>query len=319
MSEESIRRIGVVGAGLMGHGIAQEFAVAGYDVALHDLSEELLGEARINMGRNLRIMADAGMVGAEKIAAVPDAIAMSTHLGDVVCEADYVVEAITEDLPLKQRVFGEMDRLCPAHTIIASNSSTFMPSSMASATDRPDKVLVTHYFNPPHFVPIVEVVRHEATSNETFETVFDLLKGIGKRPVGLKMEVPGFIGNRLQFALLRECLSLVENGVATPEDIDAVVKNSFGRRLAVAGPFEVFDAAGWDTILAILTELAPDLETSDKASAVAVENVRQGRLGLKSGSGFYDWTPESAQGLRERIAHALIEIERWSRQRNDES
>ena len=319
MSVESIRRIGVVGAGLMGHGIAQEFAVAGYDVALHDLSEELLREARINMGRNLRIMADAGMVSAEKIAAVPDAIAMSTHLGDVVCEADYVVEAITEDLPLKQRVFGEMDRLCPAHTIIASNSSTFMPSSMASATDRPDKVLVTHYFNPPHFVPIVEVVRHEGTSDETFETVFDLLKGIGKRPVGLKMEVPGFIGNRLQFALLRECLSLVENGVATPEDIDAVVKNSFGRRLAVAGPFEVFDAAGWDTILAILTELAPDLATSDEASSVATENVKQGRLGLKSGAGFYDWTPESAQGLRERIAHALIEIERWSRQRNDES
>ena len=313
MSFESIRKIGVVGAGLMGHGIAQEFALAGYDVSLHDISEDLLQQARVNMRRNLGIMADAGMANEDAAEVVPESIGMSTHLGDAVVEADYVVEAITEDLALKQRVFAEMDWLCPMQTIIASNTSTFMPSSLASATGRPDKVLVTHYFNPPHFVPLVEVVRHAGTSEETFDTVMGLLTSVGKRPVGLKKEVPGFIGNRLQFALLRECLSLVENGVASPQDIDAVVKNSFGRRLAVAGPFEVFDAAGWDTILAILTELAPDLEATDKASALAVDSVQQGRLGLKSGSGFYDWTPESAQGLRERIAGALMEIERWSK------
>ena len=313
MGQESIQKIGVVGAGLMGHGIAQEFALAGYDVALHDVSEGLLQAARDNMRRNLGIMADAGISSADAADAIPEAIAMSIRLGDVVCEADYVVEAITEDLPLKQRVFAEMDNLCPAHTIIASNSSTFMPSSMAAATGRPEKVLVTHYFNPPHFVPLVEIVRHAGTSDRTFDAVYSLLKAIGKRPVGVKKEVPGFIGNRLQFALLRECLSLVEGGVATPQDIDAVVKNSFGRRLAVAGPFEVFDAAGWDTILAILTELAPDLDASTTASTIVEENVRQGRLGLKSGSGFYEWSPESAQALRERIANALVEVERWSK------
>lgn len=318
MSAESIKRIGVVGAGLMGHGIAQEFALAGYDVGLHDISEELLEQARVNMRRNLGIMADAGLVSEDAAGTVPDAIRMSTHLGDAVVEADYVVEAVTEDLSLKQRVFAEMDRLCPAHTIIASNTSTFMPSSVASATGRPDKVLVTHYFNPPHFVPIVEVVRHEGTSDSTLAAVMSLLGGIGKRPVALRKEVPGFIGNRLQFALLRECLSLVEQGVAMPEDIDAVVKNSFGRRLSVAGPFEVFDAAGWDTIYAILSELAPDLDASDTPSVIAADNVLQGRLGLKSGAGMYDWTDESAEALKDRIAHALIEIERWARRESGE-
>ncbi|MYE54907.1 MAG: 3-hydroxyacyl-CoA dehydrogenase family protein [Chloroflexi bacterium] len=312
MDVEEIRKVGVVGAGLMGHGIAQEFALAGYDVALHDISEELLIQAQANMRRNLGIMVDAEMVSRQSADSVPDAVRFSVNLSEVVRDADYIVEAITEDLPLKQRVFAEMDKLCPEHTIMASNSSTFMPSSVASATTRPDKVLVTHYFNPPHFVPLVEVVRHSGTSDSTFDTAMSLLERIGKRPVGVRKEVPGFIGNRLQFALLRECLSLVEQGVATPQDIDAVVKNSFGRRLAVAGPFEVFDAAGWDTIFAILTELAPDLDASDTASEVAAENVRQGRLGLKSGAGFYDWTPETAQRLRERIAHALIEIEKWS-------
>jgi len=312
MDVGEIRKIGIVGAGLMGHGIAQEFALAGYDVALHDISEDLLIQAQANMRHNLDTMVEAGMVSRQTADLVPDAVQFSVNLAEVVRDADYVVEAITEDLSLKQRVFAEMDKLCPGHTIMASNSSTFMPSSVASATRRPDKVLVTHYFNPPHFVPLVEVVRHANTSDSTFETVMGLLERIGKRPVGVRKEVPGFIGNRLQFALLRECLSLVEQGVATPQDIDAVVKNSFGRRLAVAGPFEVFDAAGWDTIFAILTELAPDLDASDTASEVAAENVRQGKLGLKSGAGFYDWTPETAQRLRDRIAHALIEIEKWS-------
>ena len=312
MVVDEIKKIGVVGAGLMGHGIAQEFALAGYHVALHDISEDLLIQAQANMRRNLGIMVEAGMVGNRAADPVPDDMCFSTNLSEVVRSADYIVEAITEDLSLKQQVFAEMDKLCPDHTIIASNSSTFMPSSMASVTTRPDKVLVTHYFNPPHFVPLVEVVRHSGTSDSTFETAMRLLERVGKRPVGVRKEVPGFIGNRLQFALLRECLSLVEQGVATPQDIDLVVKNSFGRRLAVAGPFEVFDAAGWDTIFAILTELAPDLSSSQKVSEVAAENVRQGRLGLKSGAGFYDWKPETAQRLRGRIAHALIEIEKWS-------
>lgn len=312
MSADEIRRIGVIGAGLMGHGIAQDFTLAGYQVGLHDVSGDILERARENMRQNLAIMAGAQMIDTNAVDSVPEKVFMSTHLTEVVSGADYVVEAITEDLPLKQRVFAEIDELCPEHTIIASNSSTYMPSSMASATGRPDKVLVTHYFNPPHFVPLVEVVCHEGTSDTTFETVMSLLNRVGKRPVAVRKEIPGFIGNRLQFALLRECLSLVEKGVATPQDIDAVVKNSFGRRLAVAGPFEVFDAAGWDTIFAILSELAPDLDASSAASTLAADNVRRGRLGLKSGSGFYDWTPESAQTLRERIAHALIEIEKWS-------
>ena len=313
MGNSEIRRIAVIGAGLMGHGIAQEFALHGYEVSLQDLTEDRLKTAIANMGRNLRTLADAGLVDAAHIEAVPRAITVSTSLAEAAKEADLVIEAISEDLPLKRRIFGQLDEICPDHTILASNSSTFMPSSMASATKRPHEVLVTHYFNPPYLVPLVEVVRHPGTSDDTFDAVFGLLERIGKRPVAVRRETLGFIGNRLQFALLRECVSLVEKGVATPEDVDTVVKNGFGRRLAAAGPFEIFDTAGWDVVSAVLTALQPDLDTSPTPSALVMGKVRDGHYGVKTGKGFYEWTPESGEDLRQRIAKALIEVEKWPR------
>jgi len=209
-------------------------------------------------------------------------------------------------------LFEKLDALCATYTILASNSSSYMPSKIAAATQRPDKVIGTHYFNPPFLIPLVEIIRSAQTSDETATCIFDLMTKIGKTPVMVEKELPGFIANRIQAAVWREILSLVEDGVATPQDIDRVVKNSIGRRWAVAGPFEVSELTNLKQKQAILTELFPSLASFSEVPNILKEKVERGELGVTTGKGFYDWTPESAGALRDRIAKALIEIDRWS-------
>jgi 3-hydroxybutyryl-CoA dehydrogenase len=223
-----------------------------------------------------------------------------------------VVEATFEDLSVKQQVFGELDRLCPPRTILASNTSSLMPSQLAAATGRPDKVLVAHYFNPPYLLPLVEIVRSEKTSEESITTVCEVMKKIGKRPVVIQKEVPGFIGVRLQAALLREAASIVHKGIASPQDVDSVIKNSFGRRLAVAGVFEVSDLAGWDIVVSVNANLLPDLEASTEVSPLLKQKVDRGELGAKTGKGFYDWTSESGEVRKNRITQVLIKLAQYS-------
>ena len=187
-----------------------------------------------------------------------------------------------------------------------------LPSKLASVTRRPDKVLVAHYFNPPYLLPLVEVVRHKETSDETVTTIYDLLTKVGKNPAIVQKEVPGFIGNRLQAALLREALSIVERGIASPQDVDTVVKNGFGRRYAAAGPFEIFEIVGWDLVLAAAQYLIPDTEPSTEISPLLREKVERGELGVKTGKGFYEWTQESAEALKQRIGQVLVKIAQLS-------
>jgi 3-hydroxybutyryl-CoA dehydrogenase len=306
-----VRRIAVIGAGIMGHGIAQEFAAGGYEVGLYDVDDARLDAALTRIAANLERLGEAGVVKPGAAETAPPKIRPTTILAEAIADADYVVEAAPEDIDLKRRLFAEMDRLCKPETILASNTSTFPPSKLASVTSRPDRVLVTHYFNPPFLVPLVEVVRGPETSDATVETVVPLLKGVGKTPVVVQKEAPGFIGNRLQLALVREALSIVAQGLATPEDVDLVVRTSLGRRWSVAGPFETSDAAGLDTVLAVAGQLFPAIESSPEVPALLHDVVARGNLGLKSGKGFYDWPPEAAEALRERIRLALIEIARW--------
>ena len=171
--------------------------------------------------------------------------------------------------------------------------------------------MLANYANPPHLVPSVEVLRNEMTSDKSVEVVCGLLKRVGKRPVVIQREVPGFVANRLQMALTREALSLVEKGIVSPQDVDTIIKNGIGRRWAVAGVFEVWELAGWDLIETMASWLYPDLDASRGVQEILQEKVRSGELGVKTGKGFYDWTPESADALRERIAHALVEIAKW--------
>jgi len=310
MNVNEIRHITVVGAGLMGHGIAQEFALAGYQVQLHSRSEASLHQATLNIQQNLERLIGFGMTTREQAELVPARIHTSTVLKAAVEDADIVFESVYEDLDLKRDIFGQLDKLCPAHTILASNTSSLMPSAFATATQRADKVLVAHYANPPYLIPLVEIVPSGQTSDATVATVADLLKKIGKRTIVVQQEVPGFVLNRLQGALLREALWLVENDIATPQDVDVAIKNSIGRRWAVAGIFEIFEIAGWDLLLAIAEGLFPHLASSSEVSPLLKSKVERGELGVKTGKGFYEWTPEAAEELKQRIAKALVKLEK---------
>ena len=230
---------------------------------------------------------------------------------EAVSGADFAVESVFEDLDLKRRVFADLDRLCPGRAILASNTSGLMPDSFVPETGRRDRVLVTHYANPPHLIPLVEVVPASATSDAALQAACSLLERVGKRPIVVRRQVPGFVLNRLQFALLREALWLVENGVAAPRDVDYALSNSIGRRWSTAGIFEVFELAGWDLVASIAGNLLPHLAAGPEVPALLRDKVARGELGAKTGRGFYQWTPESAEELRRRIAAALVEIEKW--------
>jgi 3-hydroxyacyl-CoA dehydrogenase len=311
MNVENIRRISVVGAGLMGHGIAQEFALAGYPVRLHDRNDELLQIALGDIRSNLARLAVPLELTPQKIDAALGRIAPSPDLATVVQDADLVVEAIYEDLDAKHQLLRALERLCRPETILASNTSSFMPSRLAEALATPERLLVAHYFNPPYLIPLVEIVPSPRTSKEAVTTVVQLLERIGKKPVLLHRESTGFVANRLQLALYREALAIVEQGIAEPAAVDQVVRFGFGRRLAAAGPIEVFDLAGLDTILAVAGQILPSIAETSSAGQVIPEslrrNVAEGRLGVKAGKGFHDWTPERAEDLRRRLTRALLQ------------
>jgi 3-hydroxybutyryl-CoA dehydrogenase len=313
MDHSRIVRIAVVGAGLMGHGIAQEFALAGYQVRLHDLSDERLRTALTDIRANLQKLSSLDRLEPARIDPVLAGITVSTDLGRTVSGAELVIEAIVEELGAKHALLRSLNGLCGGETIIASNTSSFMPSRLAEAVSFPDRLLVAHYFNPPYLIPLVEIVPGPDTSHETVMTMVGLLQKVGKQPVVLRKEATGFVGNRLQFALFREALAIVAQGIADPAAVDQVVRFGFGRRLAAAGPFEVFDLAGLDTILAVATQIFPELDTADPTGQPVLEllsrKVAEGNLGVKSGRGFHEWTAQKADELKSRLTRALVQSE----------
>ncbi len=304
-----IRRISVIGAGLMGHGIAQEFACAGYSVRMQDRTSDQLQQALANIRSNLRKLATVGRFNESTLSDVVNRIETTTELADAVANADIVIEAVYEDLPLKQKLFNELERLCSPDVIFASNTSSLMPSRLSERMKTPERLVIAHYFNPAYLVPLVEIVPSPATSESTVQTVFNLLRTVGKHPVILRKEATGFVANRLQLALYREALAIVEQGIAAPEDVDEVVRFGFGRRLAAAGPFEIFDLAGLDTILAVASQILPEVLAPETVAQPIPEffrdKVARGELGVKTGQGFREWTPESIDELRTRLFLAL--------------
>ena len=302
------QRVAVIGAGLMGHGIALEFAVAGRQVTITDASAAALEQGLANMRHGAETLAALGLAPRAACDTALQRITARATLQEAVAGADLVIEAVSEDLPLKQRIFAELDRTCDAGVVLASNTSTFMPSALAGGTVHPQRILVAHYFNPPHLLPVVEIVPHAGTDPGVVARVQELFTDVGKRPVVLQREVAGFIANRLQQALLREAVALVEAGVASAGDVDAVVSGSFGRRLAVAGPFEVSDLAGLDVIAAIARELWPELAAGGAVAELLAGPAAAGNYGAKSGRGFGDWDAVRLAASQQRMAHALAAI-----------
>ena len=307
MTIHDVSQIAVIGAGLMGHGIAQEFASAGCSVYLHDVTHEQLETALTQIERNLNVLASNAIIQQDSISHTLQRIQTSTELEAVAGNADFVVEAVTENLTLKQQIFGKLDAICQPHTILASNTTALMPTQIGVNANRKGQILNTHYFNPPYLIPLVELIRSPDTSDETVEVTFELLTTIGKTPAIIEKEALGFVGPRLQAALIREAFAIVEQGIASAETVDLVVRNSFGRRLSVAGPFEVFELAGWDLVLAAFEELYKDLNSSSDINPLLRQMVESDKLGVKSKEGFYSWTDEKIEQLRDRMNHALIQ------------
>ncbi len=307
MQAKDIKNVSVVGAGMMGHGIAQIFALQNYQVYLHDVKEEILTRAIENIRANLTLMVSRGIGAKSKIEPAISRLKTTTDLGEAAREADFVVECVLENLELKQGVFQELDRLCPADAILATNTSVMSITEIASKAKRRERIVGTHFWNPPYLIPLVEVVKGADTSDAVVEATYQLLKGLGKHPVKCLKDVPGFIANRLQHALWREAISMVEHGIADAAAIDEAIKNSIGIRLGVLGPLETADMVGLDLTLAIHDYILKHLEASPGPSPLLREKVERGELGFKSGQGFQTWTPERAEESRRNLVEYLID------------
>lgn len=290
-------QIAIVGAGLMGHALALDFALRNQDVAITDAEPERLADLDERLRRDLQPFLQAGLLDAATAGAVIERIQPVEVIGQAVRAATYIVEAITENLAAKQALFRELEALAPPDAIFASNTSGLRSTDMADQLERPERLIVAHYFNPPYLLPPVEIVPGERTSPGTVASTCSLLQSIGKKPVVLQREVPGFIANRLQAALLREAIHLVSAGVCRVEDIDAIVSGAVGRRLTTMGPFQVLDFAGVDVWAQIGAYLFADLDRSTDAAAHLRDLAASGRTGVKAGIGIYPWSPEAIARL----------------------
>ena len=296
------RNIAVIGAGLMGHGIAQVFATAGFSVAAHDALPAALAALHGRIRGNLRALGlDEAIV--ERVRACAD-------LAEAVRDADFVVEAVQEDLAVKQAMFARIEAAAPEDAVLASNTSVIPITQIMSALRDRRRALGTHWWNPPFLVPLVEVIGTEWTDATVLARVMDLHRAIGQSPVHVRRDLPGFIGNRLQHALWREAIALVQDGVCDAATVDAVVKASFGRRLAVLGPLENSDLVGTDLTLAAHRVLLPHLDRTPGPLRLLEDLVAAGRLGMKSGEGFRAWSDAEQAALRARLVDHLLDMRR---------
>lgn len=301
-------KIAVIGTGLMAHGIAQEFAQNGYKVQMVGRSQESLTRATDNINNNLKNLLDQNLITNDIIETTKNNLSTILSINEIDKDTNIIIESVLEDLKLKQDLFEDLEKICSKDTIFTSNTSSFKPTLLAEKMKNPERFLNTHYFNPPQLVPLVEIVKGEKTDHKYAEFMHNLYLKIGKKPVTLKKEFPGFIANRLQIAVLREALHIVQEGVADASDVDTVISNSIGRRWAVAGVFEVCELAGLDLFLKISEELQPSLNSSGEPLNILKEKVKNGEFGAKSGQGFYDWSNKSATDIRAKIAKNLLNM-----------
>jgi 3-hydroxybutyryl-CoA dehydrogenase len=308
-----IRKVTIVGAGTMGHSLAQTFAQGGYKVWMNDTGEEILGRSKKLIAANLKTLAELGLVKEGEEASILGRIQTTTRIEEAGEDADLVIEAIFEDEAAKKEMFGKLDRICPPEAILASNTS-YMDIFQFVETRRPEKVLITHWFAPPHIVPLVEIVRGPRTSQETVETVRDLLLKLGKKPIVITKFLPGFIANRLQSALGNEVLHLLDNGYASPEDIDMATKASFALRMPILGLVKRMDFTGLDLTQKVIRnatyKVPPQRTRSERVDAL----VSQGKLGVKSGSGFYEYAGLSTEEIMKERDIKLIRLREFLRE-----
>ena len=311
MKAEDVKTVTVIGAGTMGAGIAGEFARAGCDVRLTDLSEAILNRGMELADLAQRGLIDAGLVTERRASAALKRITLLASHEEACDGVDLLVEAVSEDLALKQKMFRDFDAMCPRRAVLASNTSGLSITDIAGATRRPTKVAGMHFWNPPHVVPLVEVTRGGRTSPATANLLMEVCRRLGKRPILVRHDVPGFVGNRLQFAVMREALHILDEGIASAEDIDTAMTAGPGLRYSLLGPLRTADLGGLDVFGTIAGYLFGHLNSETKAPRVLDDLVKKGKLGAKSGAGFYDYPPTRRDEIlrhRDRVLLELVKI-----------
>lgn len=303
-----LTKVAVIGSGLMGHGIAQVFAVAGHNVAIVDPNEASLQAVPGRIRANLQAMLAHGVPLPDEIDVILQRIRLTTDLADGCQGVGFVTEAVFEDMALKQQIFADLDAVCPPEVILASNTSVMSITEIASQAQHRARIVGTHWWNPPYLIPLVEVVRTAETAVSTAEFTYTLLQQIGKHPVHVYRDVPGFVGNRLQHALWREAFAIIDEGICDAATVDEVVRNSFGLRLPVLAPVENADMVGLDLTLAIHNYILPHINASPAPSTTLQEKVTQNALGFKSGAGFLDWSEEAVAASRLKLTNYLLDV-----------
>ena len=309
-----MNRIAIIGAGMMGPGIAQVFATSGHPVNIYNRSLQKLDQVHERVRTNLTQMAQYGLAAESEIPAILERIKICTDLKTACADAAVVIETITESLPHKRDLFVELDRLCPPATILCSNTSVLSITEIGCHAQHRERILGTHFYQPPFLVPLVEVIRTEHTLPAYMDSIFNLLRDAGKEPIRVQKDVPGFIANRLQHALWREAFALIDEGICDAATIDTAISNSFGMRLPVLGPVANADLVGLDLTLAIHQVVLPYLNVSTQPSSTLSAHVQANELGFKSKSGFLPWTEESMAGTRNTLTTHLLEL--LSRKKN---
>lgn len=303
-----IRKISVIGAGTMGHGIAETFAVHGYEVSICEVNEDIRKSVLKTIEEELSFMAVNELISEEDVKEALARITLFSDLESAVRDADYVIEAAPEKLELKQNLFKELDTYCKKEAIFASNTSSLALNEMMALLpeERQKRIMVCHWYNPAHLMPVAELSFFGNMDEETFMEVKSLYESAGKQVVKVLKDVPGLVANRIQQGVAREVFSLIEQGIAAPEDIDKALKFGPAFRYATTGQLEVADMGGLDIWATVGDNLLKVMDNSQGANPILTKKVEEGKLGMKSGEGFFKYPAEEVEEMKNSFNRRLI-------------
>ena len=306
-----IKKIVVIGSGTMGHGIAQTYAANGYKVTVVDIKPEALEIAKKLVASNVKTMLDADFITAAQAEATEANLSYTTDM-KIAADADLVIEAVPEDPDLKSKIFAQLDGICRKDTILSSTTSSMNIYDFVKVTN-PGRLLIAHWCNPPHILPLVEIVKGPETDSEVVTTMRSLLEGMGKSPVVLNQPVPGFIINRLNLALMRECSYMVEQGWVSPEDVDTAYCCNQGMKAPFEGPLRMMDFIGWDIGCMAGMFLYPSISNATEVGPLAMQMLDEERLGVKVGRGLYDYSDRSREEVQQERDSRVLEVVKLAR------
>lgn len=313
MEGNQFQSAAVIGTGMMGPGIAVTLALGGLRTTILSRTAEGAAQGFEKARAQIRVLEENGLAEPERARRALELLAARADFDQVIAAADLVIESGPEKMDFKQDIFARMDALTRPAAVLASNTSGLSITEVAARCGRPERVLTAHFWNPPHLMPLVEIVKGARTSDEAAQAVRALLARCGKTPVLVKKDRPGQLGNRLQHALWREAVNIVAEGIADAEDVDLAARTGFGLRLPVYGIFEHFDAVGVEVATDIMDYIARDLYNQPQAPGLLREMIREGRRGARVGRGFYDWSKKDLRAVLERRDRFVVEFLRAHR------